>query len=174
MAVSTDARAPLGVQAHPRVEQAREAVVAGLLGAVTIMVWFFIVDLVRGQPLATPTALGTMLARGEQTAAVYAAQVVDMPMVALYTIVHAFCFGVIGLVAVRLFAIAEAHPRWIFGLLLFSVFFFCGFMALVSIIDPDLHQVIPIPAILAGNLLAAAVMGRYLWRRHPLDLSRFM
>jgi len=174
MAVSTDARASLGVQAHPRVEQAREAVVAGLLGAVTIMLWFFIVDLVRGQPLATPTALGTVMSQGDQTAAVYSAQVVDMSMVALYTIAHVLAFGVVGLLAVRLFVTAESHPRWILGLLLFSIFFFCGFMAIVSIIDPDLHHVIPIPAILAGNLLAALVMGRYLWRRHPLDLSRFM
>jgi hypothetical protein len=41
-----------------------EGIVAGLLGAATIAVWFLIVDTINGQPLHTPTVLGTTLFRG--------------------------------------------------------------------------------------------------------------
>ena len=41
------ARRPAGVR--------REAIVTGLLGAATIMIWFLILDVVNGRPLYTPT-----------------------------------------------------------------------------------------------------------------------
>ena len=39
----------------------REGLIAGILGAATIAVWFLIVDSVRGQPFYTPSILGTAL-----------------------------------------------------------------------------------------------------------------
>jgi hypothetical protein len=41
-----------------------EGIVAGLLGAATIAIWFFIVDVIQGRPFYTPTVLGTALFRG--------------------------------------------------------------------------------------------------------------
>ena len=40
--------------------------------------------------------------------------------------------------------------------------------------EPTVLEVLTVPAVLAGNLLAAFVMGRYLWRRHPLDLRQLL
>src|ERR671931_209519 len=40
-----------------------EGIVAGLLGAATIAVWFLILDAIQGRPLYTPTVLGTALFR---------------------------------------------------------------------------------------------------------------
>ena len=42
-----------------------DGVIAGVIGATVIAVWFFIVDLVQGRPLYTPTVLGTALFGGE-------------------------------------------------------------------------------------------------------------
>ena len=41
-----------------------EGIVAGLLGAATIAIWFLILDMIQGRPLYTPTVLGTALFRG--------------------------------------------------------------------------------------------------------------
>jgi hypothetical protein len=40
-----------------------EGIVASLLGASTIAVWFLILDTIQGRPLYTPTVLGTALFR---------------------------------------------------------------------------------------------------------------
>jgi hypothetical protein len=42
----------------------REAVVAGLLGAAAVAIWFLLLDLLRGQPFFTPAALGSALFDG--------------------------------------------------------------------------------------------------------------
>src|SRR2546428_8729585 len=41
----------------------QEGLVAGLVGAATIAVWFLILDSLSGRPLYTPTVLGTALFR---------------------------------------------------------------------------------------------------------------
>ena len=150
----------------------REAIVTGLLGAATIMIWFLILDVVDGRPLYTPTVLGTALVhRGPVS---LDDPQVSVPMVLLYTLVHGLAFCLIGYVAAWLFAVAERHPPYIFGLLLFIIFFFCGFVSVMLLAEPTVLEVLTVPAVLAGNLLAAFVMGRYLWRRHPLDLRQLL
>lgn len=39
----------------------REGARAGVVGALAVAAWFFLVDLIAGQPLATPEALGAAL-----------------------------------------------------------------------------------------------------------------
>ena len=36
----------------------REGLIAGILGATAVAVWFFVVDLISGRPLFTPRVLG--------------------------------------------------------------------------------------------------------------------
>jgi hypothetical protein len=38
-----------------------EGVVAGLIGAATIAIWFFVLDLYNGRPFYTPNVLGAAL-----------------------------------------------------------------------------------------------------------------
>jgi len=42
----------------------REGVVAGLIGAVVVAVWFLFFDLARGRPFLTPGLLGGAVFRG--------------------------------------------------------------------------------------------------------------
>src|SRR5436190_19474547 len=42
---------------------AQEGLIAGLIGAATIAVWFLILDSLSGRPLYTPTVLGRALVR---------------------------------------------------------------------------------------------------------------
>src|SRR6266704_1178186 len=63
----------------------REGVVAGLIGAVVVALWFFAIDAVQGEPLRTPKLLGTALLRqSAPTAAVLS-----------YTVVHGLAFIVV-------------------------------------------------------------------------------
>ena len=144
----------------------QEGMIAGLLGAATIALWFLIVDTLNGRPLYTPTVLGTALFR--RGAAVPLADVLpDFEMVWMFTWVHGLAFAAIGGVAARLLGLAERHPSAGFGILLLFVVFEFGFIAAAMLFaEPVLHA-LAWPAVLVANMLAAAVMGGYFWLRHP-------
>jgi hypothetical protein len=150
----------------------QEGLVAGLLGAATIAVWFLVLDSVAGRPFRTPTILGTAIFRGGQGLASPEGVPVSFEMVLLYTWVHALVFWVIAGVAAKLLGVAERQPNAGFGILLLFVVFEFGFVAVALLFaEPVLHA-LTWPAILGGNLLAALAMGAYFWRRHP-DLRIF-
>jgi hypothetical protein len=144
-----------------------EGLVAGLLGAATIAIWFLILDLVAGRPFRTPTILGTAIFRGGQGLSSPEGVPVSFEMVLLYTWIHALVFWVIAGIAARLLRVAERQPNAGFGILLLFVVFEFGFvLTALMFAEPVLHA-LTWPAILGGNLLAALVMGVYFWRRHP-------
>jgi hypothetical protein len=149
-----------------------EGIVAGLLGAATVAIWFLALDVVVGRPLHTPTILGTALFRGGQGLESPETVPVSLEMVVLYTWVHALVFCVIGGVAARLLAVAERQPNAGFGILLLFVVLAFGFLVVALIFAEPILHALTWPAILGGDLLAAVAMGVYFWRRHP-DLEIF-
>ncbi len=172
MHTEAEAKPRIAAEAYRPVVVLRDSLVTGLLGAMTIMVWFLFLDTLAGRPLHTPTVLGSVVLGTD--AGSLGNLPVSIPVVLFYTVVHGLAFCVVGYVAAWLFALAEHHPPWIFGLLLFFILFFCGFLAVPVVIKPAVFEVVTIPKILAGNLLAAVAMGGYLWRHHPLDLRQLM
>ena len=142
----------------------REGLIAGILGATTIAVWFLIVDGVRGQPLYTPSILGTALFKGGVTTPESLG--IDLEIVFVFTWVHGLVFTAIGWLASWLLGIAERNPQLGFGILLFFVVFEFGFIAVCQVFaEPVLHT-LAWPAVVIGNLLAAIAMGAYFWRHH--------
>ena len=145
----------------------REGIVAGIFGAATIAVWFFVLDMFGGRPFYTPTVLGTMLFRHGVGLDQAQGLPISFEMVLVYTWVHGLVFCLIGGVASRLLALAERNLNLGFGILLLFVIFEFGFVGAAFIFaEPVLHA-LTWPAILIGNLLAAAAMAGYFWRRHP-------
>ncbi len=144
-----------------------EGIVAGLLGAATVALWFLIVDTLSGQPLYTPTVLGTAVFRGGAGLDHPATLPISFEMVVLFTWVHALVFAAIGGLAARLLAFAEHTANVGFGIVLLFVVFEFGFVAVTMIFAEDVLSSLAWPAVLVGNLLAAGVMGAYFWRRHP-------
>src|SRR5204862_7958029 len=99
----------------------QEGFVAGILGALTVAVWFLVVDMMHGRPFYTPSVLGQALfGRG-----VWPATLETMPpsldMVLMFTWVHGLAFVVIGVVAAYLIAVAERDPSLGFGIVLMFV-----------------------------------------------------
>src|SRR5436309_4221181 len=82
----------------------REGVIAGVIGATVIAVWFFFVDLIARQPLFTPTTLG----RGMLSifGPVPAGQS-GVFLVIVYTIFHYAAFILVGMIAAMIVNLAN-------------------------------------------------------------------
>jgi uncharacterized membrane protein YphA (DoxX/SURF4 family) len=142
-----------------------DGVIAGLIGAAVIAVWFFIVDAISGRPFFTPATLGHGLldVLGKQPAQ-------DDSMlihVLAYTVFHFAAFMLVGLAASLIVFLAQHEPSILFGFIVLFVAFEVGFYGLVGL----LHQATALREfawyqVLMGNLLAAAAMGFYFWRTH--------
>lgn len=144
----------------------QEGMIAGVIGAAVVAIWFLVLDTLAGRPLYTPTVLGTALfgrgALGDP------ALVAPSPgMVAMFTWVHGLVFVAIGGVVSRLLGLAERNPSFGFGVLLLFVVFQAGFVAAALVIAAPVLHALAWPAVLGANLLAAAAMATYFWRRHP-------
>jgi hypothetical protein len=131
-------------------------VVAGIIGAVAVAVWFFAIDALQGEPLRTPRLLGTALLRASDP---------TMGMTA-YTVLHGLAFIGFGIVGALLIAGAERQPLLVFALVIlftaFEVFFFGAIVIVASWILDELAGW----TIFVGNLLAAAAMLAYYFASH--------
>ena len=141
----------------------REGIIAGFLGATAVAVWFFIVDLIGGRPLFTPNTLGTGLlsifGRSPES---------ELVNVISYTIFHYAAFTLVGMLAVVLVHAGERLPSVLAGSMILFVAIELGFYGLVAMLQQTILGNFAWYQILAGNLLAALLMGTYLWRSHPL------
>ena len=144
-----------------------EGILAGLVGAGTIALWFLILDTIRGRPFYTPTVLGTALFRGGAALSAPEQVPASLDLVLSFTWVHVLAFLLIGVAAARLIALAERDPDFGFGVvLLFVVFEFAFVLVSLAFAEPILHA-LAWQAVLVGNLLAAAAMAAVFRVRHP-------
>ena len=91
-----------------------EGVVGGMIGAATIAIRFFIVDLYNGRPFYTPNVLGAALSLSRSIPDPAAAPI-SMELVVFYTWVHALIFCAIGGLAAKLLSLAERDLHFGFG-----------------------------------------------------------
>src|SRR5882724_3715038 len=146
----------------------RQGIEAGVLGAATIAIWFFVVDVLSGRPLFyTPNVLGTALFRHGAGLDQPQTLAISLEMVLVYTWVHGLVFCVIGGIAAKLLAIAERDVNVGFGILLLFVIFEFGFVGAALVFAEPILRALAWPSVLIGNLMAAAVMAVYFWRHHP-------
>jgi hypothetical protein len=145
----------------------QDGVVAGLLGAATIAVWFLILDFIEGRPLHTPSVLGTALFRRGQGLGDPASLPVSLDMVLMFTWVHGLVFIMIGGVASWLLSQVERHPSIGVGILILFIVCEFGFLVVAMLLAQPLLEALAWPAVAVANALAASVMGTYFWLRHP-------
>jgi hypothetical protein len=142
---------------------AREGIVAGLIGAVVVAIWFLGYDLVVGQPLRTPALMGAAIFRGARDPSLVKATV---PLVLGYTILHFFAFVAFGAVAAILIMASEWEPLLALGaFVLFAIFevFFVGF---VTLIDVSLLEALGWWKIVLGNIMALTAMAAFFLYGH--------
>lgn len=142
----------------------REGLIAGLLGAAAVALWFLVVDMIVRDPFFTPAALGSALldgARGIGEVDISLANVLG------YSALHLAAFVLVGILAAALAAEAERHGIVLLGAVLLFVTFETLFLGLAAIAATWLLDALTWWNILLANLIAAAAMGWYLWRAHP-------
>jgi hypothetical protein len=141
----------------------REGISAGLIGALVIAVWFAIVDLLRGELLATPIMLGTSLA---------SLFLRDVPPSAAgaflsYTLFHFAAFMVVGLGVAWIVDKAESAPSALIGFAGLFVVFEVGWVGWTAVLAEGSYGKLSWLQVFLANLIAAGVMGWYMWRQHP-------
>jgi len=134
----------------------REGVVAGLIGAAAVALWFLAIDAIQGEPLRTPKLLGAAMLRQTGT----------LPAVLGYTVVHGLAFVVVGIVGAALIAGAERQPLFVFALVIFFTAFEVFFFGAVVILAKWVLDALAGWTVFVGNLLAATGMLGYFFAGH--------
>jgi len=145
----------------------QEGMLAGVIGAAAVAVWFLVLDSLSGRPFWTPTVLGTALFRQGAGLDAAGALPTSFEMVLMFSWIHGMVFAGLGGLAARLLGYVERHPSAGFGVLLLFVIFQFGFIAVATVFAEPVLRALSAWSILVANLLAAAVMAAFLWRRHP-------
>jgi uncharacterized membrane protein YphA (DoxX/SURF4 family) len=142
----------------------REGIVAGLIGAMTIAVWFGLLDVIAGRPFFTPATLGRALL------SVFGPIPPEDGMttfVLVYTIFHFTAFIFVGLLASFIVTLARKEPSILLGFAILFAATEIGIYGLVALLGEAsaLRRGAWLP-IMAGNVLAAGAMGFYFWKKH--------
>ena len=148
----------------------REGITAGVLGATAVAVWFLILDTVAGRPFNTPAMLGSSLATlfGATGAGPAAMNVIG------YTLFHYLAFCVVGIIVAAVINNAEEEPSMLIGFFILFVAFEIGWYGWTALLArPESFGQLAWYQVRVANLIAAATMGIYMYRRHPGLTRRF-
>lgn len=135
-------------------------VVGGLLAGASVALWFLVVDLVAGDPLSTPTALGRALFGVAENGGISGT-------VLLYTVLHFGTFGIVGALTATFLTAVGVSPRvglgLFFGICVLTTIHYVGLL----VTDERLLDVLPAGHVVGANLLAGVLLMTYLHRtRH--------
>jgi hypothetical protein len=149
----------------------REGLIAGMLGAAAVAIWFLIVDTAAGVPLRTPALLGAAVLEGLRDPS---ALVITWPLVLNYTLIHGAAFAIFGWLMAGLLALADREPRLLYAFVMLFCCFEVFFIALIMVLAEWLFETLAWWNILAGNVLAALVMLAYFFREHRVTWREFL
>jgi hypothetical protein len=141
-----------------------DAFYSGAIGGSVVALFFLLVDVLNGQPLFTPSLMGSVLFAGVSAEAVTE---VRLDRVAWYSVVHFGAFGALGLgiaFLVREVELHSRHPALLFALL-FGVFE-VGFLLAAWLLLPGVVARLGAPMVGLANLLAAGAMALFLLATH--------
>jgi len=141
----------------------REGVVAGVVGAAVVALWFLVFDIARGRPFLTPSLLGAAVFYG--TRSPEGVTIAAGPVIG-YTILHVCAFVAFGVVAASVIAVSEREPALFIAFIILFAAFEMFFFAVVAALGQSMLGVIVWWAILVGNLLASIAMLGYFFRMH--------
>ena len=148
----------------------REGVIAGIIGATAVAIWFLILDTAAGRPFHTPLMLGSAMATFFGAPGTGNA----IPLVLGYTLVHYAAFIAVGLIVSAIVNGAEGEPSLLIGFAILFVAFEVAWYGWAAILSrSDRFGNLAWYAVMIGNLVAATSMGFYLWRAHPTLARRF-
>jgi hypothetical protein len=139
-----------------------DGIIAGLIGAAIVAIWFLFMDTVTRLPLYTPTVLGEGLLLGEQGLRSNSGELISLKLTLMYSGVHGLVFMVLGMIAACLLLLSKRKLQ--LGIVLIALFAVLelGFVATAFIVAKPILDELAWPIVLTGNFLAAAGMACYL------------
>ena len=141
----------------------REGVIAGLIGAALVAVWFLIYDAAMGRPFRTPSLLGAATFQGvtDPSTVPTAAH-----LIVQYTVLHGVVFALIGVLIAYLIVSAQRAPSRVLTLFIALMCFEVFFLAVVTWLAHPVLGELAWWTILAANALAAGGMLIYFFVGH--------
>jgi hypothetical protein len=139
-----------------------DGVIAGLIGATIVAIWFLFMDAVTRLPLYTPTVLGEGLLLREQGLASNVGEQASLKLTLMYSGVHGLVFMVLGVIAAYLLLLSKKKLH--LGIVLIALFAVLelGFVGSAFFVAKPVLDELAWPIVLTGNFLAAAGMACYL------------
>ena len=141
----------------------REGAATGVIGAVIVAGWYFIVDTVAGQPLHTPNVLGKIFLRGNLTPV----SGIAPQAVIGFTVLHFILYVLIGMGLVVLVHLAVRDISLRMGVWIGLVIAFGLFAGEVYMLATASGERFSPWLVISGSVLGVLGMAGYLWRRHP-------
>jgi hypothetical protein len=136
-----------------------DGIMAGVIGASAIALFFLLVDTARREAFFTPSVLASALLRGEAPSAGGA---VDLAMVAAYSVLHGAAFVAVGILAAWATALRRSSiATFTLAIALFGTLEL-GFLFTCVAIGSGLLEAVGVAPATIGNLLAAIGMAFYL------------
>lgn len=156
--------APIGLAALNDYPLLERGVVTGLVGAAVVASYFVAVDVLRGQPLFTPAALGSLVFLGaDGPADVH----ISVGVVAAYTALHLLLFAAAGIAfETGLDALRQAPAFWLVALMGFIILEGL-FLSVAAVVGGWVLGATGWWHTALANLLAVGAMGAWAWRSHP-------
>jgi len=141
----------------------REGIVAGLIGAALVALWFLAFDALQGRPLYTPALLGSAVFEGLRDPRLLE---INLGVIFGYTVLHGAAFIAFGILCAVLIVAAEREPSLTWAFVALFVSFEVFFLALDRVLAESVLGALVWWAILVGNLLAAGGMLSYFFLGH--------
>jgi hypothetical protein len=142
----------------------REGIYAGIIGATAIVVWFAIIDILGAHPFHTPDILGAGLLSVLGKPAMMDSLAFRVIM---YTIFHYVAFALVGILVAKIVHQSRRTPAILAGFLIAFVAFELGAIGITTLLTESPLGGMAWYQIFLANLLAAALMFWFMWRRHP-------
>lgn len=143
----------------------REGVYAGFIGATGIAVWFAIIDMVSGMPFHTPNILGagllSILGKPPMMPDTVGFHIV------IYTVFHYLTFFLVGIILAKIVHQSARTPAVLAGTLIAFVAFELAAFFLTTLLSESILGGMAWYQIFIANVLGAAGMFWFMWRRHP-------
>jgi hypothetical protein len=136
----------------------RDGIVAGLIGATLVAVWFLIYDAAHGRPFRTPALLGAAAFKGVTDPA---AVPTSAHLIVQYTVLHGVVFALIGMLIAYLIVSAQREPSRVLILFIALLCFEVFFLTVMTWLAHPVLDELAWWGILAANALAAGGMLLY-------------
>jgi hypothetical protein len=142
----------------------RDGVVAGVLGAASVAGWFFLQDVLAGRPFFTPAVLGAKVL--QMVGGGFGGRGLALHVV-VYAVIHVAFFVALGVATAIATNAMERKPSAINGfLVLFAILELAYLAGVAFAAGSELFGLYAWWQFGIANLIAALLMGRYIWQTH--------